>query len=252
MKACTMITFNILAHDGTLFPTRARYRGCTWFSDKCSCIDIHDIVFRVKRQIMYRLNNLNRINLDKAFKIKCECPFVPEDKVMKKLPKVEVLSMKLGVIDGKLSQNQINTAMLFGVKEELDKQGMFINVIRSNLFEIDPFEGHGKLKCPKIPKDTDARIGVRRDPQNANRKQKIFGYNLVLSTSVELDLKLELPVAATNIAGNAEEGKKIITNTKQIRAHHDCATKIDIADAKYDTIENYTFLRENGSTPIID
>jgi len=25
-----MISFNILAHDGTLFPTRARYKGCTW------------------------------------------------------------------------------------------------------------------------------------------------------------------------------------------------------------------------------
>ena len=251
-KQLKMISFDIIAHDGTLFPTRARYKGCTWFSDKCSCLDVHDIVSRVKRQIIYRLNNLNKVNLDKAFRIKCECPFVPEGKVFKKPPKVEVLSMKLGFIDGKPSQNQINTAMLFGVKQELDKQGMFINVIRSNLFEIDPFKGHGKLKCPKIPKDTDARIGVRRDPQNANRKQKIFGYNLVLSTSVELDLKLELPVAATNIAGNGEEGKKIITNTKQIRAHHDCATKIDIADAKYDTIENYTCLRNNGSIPIID
>ncbi len=64
-----MVSFNIIAHDGTLFPTRARYKGCTWFSDKCSCIDVHDIVFRVKRQIMYRLNNLNIVNLDKAFRI---------------------------------------------------------------------------------------------------------------------------------------------------------------------------------------
>ena len=45
---------------------------------------------------------------------------------------------------------------------------------------------------------------------------------------------------------------KIITNTEQIRAHHDCQTKIDIADAKYDTIENYACLREKGSIPIID
>ncbi len=247
-----MITFIIVAHDGTLFPTRARYKGCTWFSDDCSCIDVHDIVSRVKRQIMYRLNNLNKINLDKAFRIKSECPYVPEGKIMKKPPKVEVLSIKLGFIDGKPSQNQINTAMLFGVKEELDKHKMAINVIRSNLFEIDPCEGHAKFRCPKIPKDTDARIGVRRDPKNANKKQKIFGYNLVLSTSVELDLKLELPVAATNIAGNGEEGKKIITNTEQIKAHHDCQTKIDIADAKYDIIKNYTCLRNNGSIPIID
>jgi len=246
-----MISFNIIAHDGTLFPTRARYKGCTWFSDKCSCIDIHDVIFRVKRQIMYRLNNLNKVNLDKVFRIKCECPYMPINK-FKKSPRIEVLSIKLGITDGKLSQNQIHTAMLFGVKEELDKQGMFINIIRSNLFEVNLCEGHAKFRCPKIPKDTDARIGVRRDPQNASRKQKIFGYNLVLSTSVELDLKLELPVAATNISGNGEEGKKIITNTKQIKAHHGSVTKIDIADAKYDIIKNYTCLRNNGSIPIID
>ena len=246
-----MISFNIIAHDGTLFPTRARYKGCTWFSDKCSCIDIHDVMFRVKRQILYRLNNLNKVNLDKAFMIKHECPYMPENK-FKKPPRIEVLFMKLGYTDGEPSQNQIHTAMLFGVKKELDKQGMFINVIRSNLFEVNLCEGHARFSCPKIPKDTDARIGVRRDPQNAARKQKIFGYNLVLSTSVELDLKLELPVAATNIAGNGEEGKKIITNTKQIKAHHDSVTKIDIADAKYDIIKNYACLRKNGSIPIID
>ena len=201
-----MITFNIIAHDGTLFPTRARYKGCTWFSDKCSCINVSDIVPRVKKQIMYRLNNLNKINLEKTFSIKCECPYVPEDKLKNKKSKVEVLSMKLQFSDNP-SKSQIHTAMVFGVKEELDKQQMCINVIRSNLTEINPSEGNGCFTCPKIPKDTDARIGVRRDPQNANKKQKIYGYNLVLSTSVELDLKLELPVAATNISGNGEEGK---------------------------------------------
>lgn len=64
-----MITFNIIAHDGTLFPTRARYKGCTWFSDRCSCVAVPNVVDRVKKQIMYRLNNLNKINLDKAFMI---------------------------------------------------------------------------------------------------------------------------------------------------------------------------------------
>ena len=98
----------------------------------------------------------------------------------------------------------------------------------------------------------DARIGVRRDPKNPAKKQKIFGYNMIFSTSVELDLKLELPVAVVNMAGNGKEGEKIIDLTQQTNAHHDCQTKLDLADAKYDNIENYTFLRENGSTPIID
>ena len=246
-----MITFNIIAHDGTLFETRARYKGCTWFSDKCSCVAVHNVVARVKKQIMYRLNNFNKINLDKAFMIKCECPYVPENKQYKKNPKFEVLCLKLGHVDEKPTIEQNQTAMLFNVAKELDKHDLFIDTIRSNMTEINLESGDVILKCPKIPKDTDAKIGVRRNPKNG-KKQKIFGYNLVLSTSVEPDLKLELPVAATNIAGNGEEGKIIINNTEQMNAHHDCETKIDIADAKYDIIDNYTCLRANGSIPIID
>ena len=140
--------------------------------------------------------------------------------------------------------------MLFGVAE-LDKHDLFIDIIRSNITDINLESGDVILRCPKIPKDTDAKVGVRRNPKNG-RKQKIFGYNLVLSTSVEPDLKLELPVAATNISGNGEEGKIIINNTEQINTHHSCETKIDIADAKYDIIDNYTRLRANGSIPIID
>jgi hypothetical protein len=90
------------------------------------------------------------------------------------------------------------------------------------------------FSCPKLPKDTDARIGVRRDPKNPDKKEKIFGYNLVLSTSVELHLKIELPVAVTNISGNADEGNQIISNDEQIYNHHNCQAMIDIADAKYD------------------
>jgi hypothetical protein len=201
--------------------------------------------------VIYRLNNLHKVNLDKAFKIKADypCDTLPEDI---KRPKIKMLVMKLGVIDGSVSQGQINTAILFGLKEQLDKQGLYLNIIRSNLAEIAPDMDKAIFRCHKIPTDMDARIGVRRDPKNPAKKQKIFGYNMIFSTSVELDLKLELPVAVVNMAGNGKEGEKIIDLTQQTNAHHDCQTKLDLADAKYDNIENYTFLRENGSTPIID
>jgi hypothetical protein len=117
---------------------------------------------------------------------------------------------------------------------------------------INPEDGSITICCPKLPKDIDARIGVRRNPQNPDKKQKIFGYNLVLTTSVELQLKIELPVAVTNIAGNAEEGSQVIVNKEQISHHHPCEAKIDIADAKYDIIANYNYIRGSGSIPIID
>ena len=246
-----MITFNIIAHDGTLLPTRARYKGCTCFSGQCEKIVAFGVLDRVKKQVFYRLNNLSRVDLEKSFKIKIDCPCDTLPEKIKR-PKIEALVMKISVMDGSESQNQINTAILFGVKEQLDKQGLCLEIIRSKIFEVAPDLDRVALRCPKIPKDTDARIGVRNDPKNSAKKQKIFGYNMVLSTSVEVHLKLELPVAVVNMAGNGKEGEKIITLAKQIRAHHDCRPKIDIADAKYDNKDNYTFLRENGSIPIID
>jgi hypothetical protein len=246
-----MITFNIIAHDGTLFPTRARYKGCTCFSGQCEKIVAFGVIERVKKQVFYRLNNLAKVDLEKAFKIKIDCPCDTLPEKIKR-PKIEALVLKLGVMDGSESENQINTAILFGVKEQLDKQGLCLNIIRNNIAELAPDLDRIILRCPKIPTDTDARIGVRNDPKNSARKQKIFGYNMVLSTSVELDLKLELPVGVVNMAGNGKEGGKIIPLSEQIREHHDCRPKIDIADAKYDNTDNYIFLRENGSIPIID
>jgi hypothetical protein len=81
------------------------------------------------------------------------------------------------------------------------------------------------------------------------KKEKIFGYNLVLSTSVEVQLNIELPVAVTNIVGNAKEGSQIIQNKEQVHNHHHAEVKIDIADARYDIIANYAYIRGKGSIP---
>ena len=249
-----MISFNIFAHDGTLYPTWARYKGCTYFCDQCSCITVENVVDKVKNRILYRLNNMAENNMGSEVRVYAECPSdrFPQDV---KKPRIELFAFRLAFADGELAREQVNTAILFGVKEQLDKQNLCISTIRSNVSSINCDDGSMTIACPKLPKDTDARIGVRRDPQNPNKKQKIFGYNLVLTTSVEVHLKLELPVAVTNIAGNAEEGSLIIVNDNQIIAHHCSAANrvgIDIADAKYDITKNYEYIRAKGSIPIID
>ena len=246
-----MITFKILAHDGTLYPTWARYKGCTYFCNQCASINVEDVIGKVRNRILYRLNNLAENNLGSEVRVYTECPSArfPEDV---KKPKIELFAFRLAFSDGELSEEQRNTAILFGVEDELAKQHLCIQTLRSNISFINPDDGSITIRCPKLPKDTDARIGVRRDPKNTDRKEKIFGYNLVLSTSVELHLKIELPVAVTNIAGNAEEGSQIINNDEQIYNHHNCQVKIDIADAKYDIINNYDYLRGKGSISIID
>lgn len=246
-----MITFKVLACDGTLYPTWARYKGCNYFCNQCSCITVEDVIAKVKNRILYRLNNMAEQNLGSEVRVYVKCPSTrfPEDV---KKPKIELFAFKMAFSDGDLTDEQINTAILFGVQEELQKQQLCINTLRSNVTGINPDDGSITICCPKLPKDTDARIGVRRDPQNPDKIQKIFGYNLVLTTSVELQLKIELPVAVTNISGNAEEGSQIVANKQQISSHHCCEVNIDIADAKYDIIANYDYIRASGSIPIID
>jgi hypothetical protein len=249
-----MITFNILAHDGTLYPTWARYKGCTYFCDQCGCISVDNVIDKVKNRILYRLNNLSEGNLGSEIRVNEDCPSdrFPEDV---KKPRIELFAFKLAFADGQPSEEQKNTAILFGVEKELEKQQLCIHTLRSAVTAINLADGSMTMACPKLPKDTDAKIGVRRNPQNPNKKQKIFGYNLVLTTSVELHLKLEMPVAVTNIAGNAQEGSQIITNDDQIDLHHCAASdlvNIDIADAKYDITKNYEYIRAKGSIPIID
>ncbi|MGP8337823.1 MAG: transposase [Methanosarcinaceae archaeon] len=252
-----MISFKILAHDGTLYPTWARYKGCTYFCDQCHAITVPDVINRVKNRILYRLNKLADNNLGSEIRVKAPCPsdrFPEKDRKGKEIkrPRIELFACRLAFVDGELSEEQRNTAILFGVEDELTKQNLCIQTTRSNVSDINFEDGSITISCPKLPKDTDARIGVRRNPKNPNKKEKIFGYNLVLSTSVEMELKIELPVAVTNIAGNAEEGSQIIQNKEQIHKHHTAQVKIDIADAKYDIINNYNYIRGKGSIPIID
>jgi len=246
-----MITFKILTHDGTLYPTWAKYKGCTYFCDHCASITVEDVIGKVRNRILYRLNNLSNNDLGSEVRVYTECPSqrFPEDV---KKPKIELFAFRLAFAEGELTDEQRNTAILFGVEEELAKQHLCIQTIRSNVFDINLDDGSITIRCPKLPKDTDARIGVRRDPKNPDRIEKIFGYNLILSISVELQLKIELPVAVTNISGNAEEGSQLICNKEQIHNHHRCHAYIDVGDAKYDIIKNYEYIRGEGSIPIID
>ena len=252
-----MITFNILAHDGTLYETHARYKGCTYFCEQCQKIKVSNIIEKVRNRILYRLNKVDENNLGSEIRVYTPCPsenFPEKNHKGKpiKRPRVELFACRLAFSDGDVPTAQRNTAILFRVNDELQRQGLCIKTLRSNITGIDSDDGSITISCPKLPKDTDARIGVRRNPKNPDKKEKIFGYNLVLSTSVELQLKLELPVAVTNIAGNAEEGSQIIQNREQIYRHHEPDVKIDVADAKYDIIKNYQYIREKGAIPIID
>jgi hypothetical protein len=248
------LSYKIIATDGTLFSTNARYKGCTWFEKECNCVEFVGIGENVQRRVHYRLNHPDEEALHKEIRIKVECPSsrFPDDAKITR-PKVEVLTLALQQTDPEKPVSIFN--QIFGVQEELRrenldlivKRGVFTEIILGDSAKTDSFF----FRCPKLPHDMDARIGVRRNPKNPDRIEKIFGFNAIIDTSIESDLGLELPVACTTIAGNGEEGGHFISNKNQILHHHGKGSKINLADAKYDEIHNYEFSRSQGTIPII-
>ena len=79
----------------------------------------------------------------------------------------------------------------------------------------------------------------------------IHGFIYMIDTSIEPTLGIELPVACTTIAGNAEEGRYYITNKRHILEHHSRKSNINLADAKYDEHHNYKCSRSHSAIPII-
>jgi hypothetical protein len=118
-------------------------------------------------------------NLGSEVRAYTECPSHRFPNEVKK-PTIELFAFKLAFADAELTDEQKNTAILFGVEEQLQKQQLCLNTLRSSVTNINFSDGSMTICCPRLPKDTDARIGVRRDPQHPDKKQKIFGYNLVL------------------------------------------------------------------------
>jgi hypothetical protein len=246
------LSYKILATDGTLFPTNARYKGCTYFCSDCEFIEFKGIIENIRRRILYRLTNPEKLVPGKEIRIRVECPSdtFPENV---KRPNVEVLTLSLEETN---PENPSIFNQIFGLEDELTnanldlvvKRGIFTKIVMGDDTSTDSFF----FRCPKLPSDREARIGVRRNPQNPDKKQKIFGFDAIIDTSVELTLGIELPVACSTIAGNAEEGRHYITTREQIIAYHGTSSKIDLGDAKYDEHHNYEFSRSHGAMPIID
>jgi hypothetical protein len=251
-----LVSFNLLATDGTLFPSAARYHGCCCFQDSCASIAVDNIVQKVHDRVLYRLEDPARIIPGKESRVKVECPNpkFPEDV---KRPKITIFSFKLENAP-ELSAVDTNNLKLFRVEEQLSKLGLALRFPQSNVHAISLSSLIGetsntfRFRCPKLPYDRTVRIGVRRKPSNPDKIEKIFGYNAVITTAIEPEWGIELPVACLTIAGNAEEGHQFIPLDQQIHRFHDVHPRIHLLDAKYDELHNYEYARQQGAVPLID
>ena len=252
-----LLSYKILATDGTLYPSAARYRGCCCFNDSCASIQVHNVTQKVRDRVLYRIQDPAQVVPGKECRVRTECPNpnFPEDV---KRPKITILSFTLENASEELSATDRNNLRFFRVQEPLAKLGLVLRFRESNVHAIslsslvsEPSDLF-RFRCPKLPYDRDARIGVRRLPANPDKKEKVFGYNAIITTSIEPQWGIELPVGCVTIAGNAEEGNQFIPLQQQIARLHSAQPRIHLLDAKYDELDNYQFARNQGAVPLID
>ena len=127
--------------------------------------------------------------------------------------------------------------------------------IRSNIsgVELNLVDNPVYVRCPKVPADLDAKIGYRRSKYNPNKKEKVFGFQAVITTSIELEVGIELPVACCSTPASDSDGSYFISSKFQIKFNHPTLkTYLDIGDTGFDHIPNYNWSRSESSIPIFD
>jgi len=104
-----------------------------------------------------------------------------------------------------------------------------------------------------MPYDLDAKVGYRRSKSNPDKKEGVFGYQVIISTSIEPETGLEIPVACITKPGSAYDGNYFIHLKEQIKWQHPYfKTYVDIGDCGFDEIDDYNWCRAEGSIPIFD
>jgi hypothetical protein len=255
LKALDLITACVLSHDGTLVPSFARYKGCNYACSDCANIRIYsDFIAKTRARILKLLEEPASIPIDKELRAYAKCPkgTLPNDV---KPPSIQVCAYKLLTLNPDAFDEKDQTAKLFGLEEELKKNNLMLLSLRSNIsrIELNLKDNPVYVRCPRMPYDLDAKVGYRRSKYNPDKKEKVFGYQIVISTSIEPDTGLEIPVACITKPGSAHDGNYFIHLKEQLKwLHPYFNTYIDIGDCGFDQEEDYNYARAEGSIPIFD
>ncbi len=104
----------------------------------------------------------------------------------------------------------------------------------------------------KIPADLEAKIGYKRANYNPNKKVAVFGYQAMITTNIELEIGLELPVGCVSSPANELDGSYLIAEREKLIEQHGFLSYFDIGDCGFDIKKNFSHIRSTCSIPVID
>ena len=252
-KELGLITGKILSYDGTLFPTYARYRGCNYATCECSCIPLKDdFLQHLRYRVSYLLAHPEKIILGKQRRSFALCPQDDLPSCVRKRPSFVALSFCFLPKEDDRLQSEL--ARILGVEKKLSQKGLYLKLTSSCVSRID-LTGNNPLiyvRCPRMPSDLEAKIGYRRSNHNPNKKVKIFGFQAMITTSIEVEIGLELPVGCVVSSAEKSDGSYLVPERRKFIREHELLPSLDIGDAGFDVTDNFQYVRSTGSIPIID
>lgn len=117
--------------------------------------------------------------------------------------------------------------------------------------------GHGCEQCPlfaqctQVPYDLEGGVGHRRNKDDPNQVEAVFGYKVHVGVSFEVALGMEFPVALLTTPGQVYDGHYFEALLEQMERYHDQVRAVfHIADGHYDDFKNYIAARRRGAKPV--
>jgi hypothetical protein len=248
-----------LTTDGTLIPTFSRYRGCNYFDTAiCPLLAVpENLASLVQERIEELAAGLSAQNPVQGGYVQIECPRWQElvaahPYLRKKKPKTVLLfHLRLHYSLRGLPRPDVpdgrEVLCRLGLQVEL-AENIFLEVVRSRVVRR---EDDLYISCPRVPTDTEARLGVHLSPRTGE-KEYIFGRDVMTTSNVEVRLSgLTLPVGLSLYPANINEGQVFIEHDKQTE-QHGFPERMHVLDGAYDSKPNYAHLRAKDCLPVID
>ena len=258
VRQAGFISGRALTTDGTLIPTWSRYRGCNYFDTAiCPLLAVpENLASLVQARIDELAVGLSARNPVQGGYVQIECPRWQElvaahPYLRERKPKTVLLFhlrlyYPLRGLPRPDAPDGREVLRRLGLEVEL-AEGVFLEVVRCHVVRQGD-EHH--ISCPRVPTDTEARLGVHLSPRTGE-KEYVFGRDVMVTSNVEVWLGgLTLPVGLSLYPANTNEGKVFIEHDEQVE-QHDLPEQVRVLDGAYDSESNYAHLRAKDCLPVI-
>ena len=240
-----LIKGELLSTDGQLEPSYSHYKGCTYACQDCQAFTLSEAD---RHALGEQLQN-------GAKRLQLTCPF-PE--VVEKVR--EATAKKGAPKDPQVALLEIESVP--EDKASAPQRQHVVKLLGLTRAEVPPLRikwcylsqsANGELigRCPKMPSDLEAKIGVHVDNKNPDNKEEVIGYLHLKTTDFNPELGLELPLGNSTYPGNTKEGNEFIAHRSKLAVPVRPGQK-QLGDSAYDLIANYEWLHDRGAVAIFD